>query len=864
MKYFFVFFFFLFCFLFFLSSVNAQWVKYPQNPVITVVVNTWYSQHVASPTVLYENGVYRMWFQGHNGSTWQIGSAQSNDGIHWDVSSQSQIAASGDGLGVVEPSIIKNGSIYQMWYHEYTQNESRIRYATSLDGISWTIFPQVVLSKVSDGWENTGPTNPAVFFENNEYKMWYAAAGNGSPWKLGYATSPDGTTWTRYQNSPLTIPTLGFIGGPSIMKLDGMYHMWYHTGSGLNSDIYHVISNDGLSWTCDGNCSVLHIGDSYDSQGMTAPFVLKQGLQLYLWYGGSNGTRWQINLATLDLPAEPTPTITPTSTPTASPTLTPTSIPIPMPPPIPEKTPIVIIPGFMSSWNKDAILHNQNVSQYDWKLPSFVKEYDGIINTLKNLNYQENKDFFVFAYDWRKNLESSADDLQLFLQNKILNTQPSTTINIVGHSLGGLVGRIWAQKYDTHNVSKLITVGSPHRGVSQVYTAIEAGEMDKSNSFLWLAEKLILILNKDSFETDKDTINQRLPVLKDIFPTYEFLKKTDGNFASINSMSTKNDLLISYNASEQSFYPVLQTIVGNKTDTTPFGYTIADRTLLDRLLNNYADGRPRQSLYNSGDYLVLTSSAGIGNEIKTLAKDHGEVIYQEEGIKKVFEGLGIAYQDNQIVEGQATKITPSLLFLIKSPAEMTVVDAQGKMYQEENGIIFIENPQDGNYLLQVRGIDQGKYNVIVGEIGSNKDAWNTISGEINTTPPSSQTDSYQIQFNSNPQEFFIDQNNTSVLFKNIISLIKELNNPLRDQLTQAIKDLEKARDYFQNNKSVLGRNKFLTAHRHFFNSRKELTLEQNKKMLAIIDQVENLYQKTLSNYGYSQERIDYFYTESAS
>ncbi len=837
-------------FYFFLTlPVSAEWTKYPQNPVLPTAQNTWYSQHTASPTVLYEDGVFKMWFQGHTGSTWKIGYAQSNDGIHWDVSSQPQITASGDGLGVVEPSVIKNGLIYQMWYHEYTQNESRIRYATSTNAISWNIYPQPVLTKLSGGWENSGPTNPGVIFENNEYKMWYVAAGNGSSWKVGYATSSDGTTWVRYQNNPLTIPTLGFIGGPTVLKLNETYHMWYHTGSGQNTDIYHVVSTDGISWSCDGNCSVLHMGDSFDSQGITAPSILKQDSKLYMWYGGSNGSRWQINLATFDLPQEPTPTPSPTATPT------PTSTPIPTP--TLQKTPVVIIPGLMASWNKNAILHNLTVPQSEWKLAPFVKEYEGIIDTFKKLNYKENTDLFVFVYDWRKSVENIADDFQIFLQEKLWNQKPDSLVNIISHSLGGLVGRIWQQKYNSQNLKNLITVGTPHRGTSQVYRAVEAGEIDKSNSLLWLGEKLILTLNKNSFETDKETINQMLPVLKDLFPTYQFLKKPDENFIPIDSMQIKNSSLLTYNAIEQATYPLLHTIAGDKTSNTAFGFTITERTPLDQLLNFYVDGRPQETLYDNGDYIILSASAGIGNSIKTLSKDHGELIYQKDAIKEILDTLKIPYEDSQVIEGQGSKITPSLIFLMKSPAEMTVSDMNGNQFSGQDGILFIENPQEGSYSLQVKGIDQGKYNVVVGEIGTANDSWNTISGEINTIPPSSQTDQYQIQFEPNaPQEFFVDQTNIGVLFTRVISLVKELNSPASDQLTQVLKNLEAARSYFQNNKFLQSRNRFLSAHHHLFNARKILFVHQNNKVLEIASEFENLYQKSLTNYEYKQTAIN--------
>jgi predicted GH43/DUF377 family glycosyl hydrolase/pimeloyl-ACP methyl ester carboxylesterase len=738
-------------YLLFSLPVNAQWTKYSQNPVLLPIQNTWYSQHTASPAVLYEDGIFKMWFQGHTGSTWEIGNAESNNGIQWNVSPQPQITALDDGLGVVDPSVIKNGLIYQMWYHEYTQNESRIRYATSINGISWDMYPQAVLTRMGGGWENTGPTNPTVLFENSEYKMWYVAAGNGIPWKIGYATSLDGITWTRYQNNPLTLPTLGFVGGPSVIKLNEIYHMWYHTGSGQNTDIYHVISTDGINWACDGNCSVLRLGDSFDSQGMTAPTVIKQDSKLYMWYGGSNGSRWQINLATFNLPEEPTPTPspTPTSTPSPTPTVTliPTVIPTPTLTPTPYPlTPIIIIPGFMSSWNKDAILHNKSVPQSNWYIPSFVKEYTGLTKTLDNLGWQNNKDYFIFAYDWRRHIEDTASDFNSFLQEKIWNSKSETNISIVGHSLGGLIGRIWLQKYSSEKINHLITVGSPHKGVVQVYKPLEAGEIDRENTFLWLAEKVILAINKTSLESDKKTITKMLPVAQDLFPTFNFLKKESGEEIPIGSMFIKNNLLRSYNQAFSNIFPVFTSIYGEKGNT-PNGFTIKPADTINQLLGNYQDGQPIDSSYEAGDYLVLSKSAKEDSDAQKFVFDHGEIITKKEGIKKILDILQINYQDDYISEGKSTSISPSLIFFIKSPATMKVV-YESKTFEEQDGIIFIPNAESGNYTLNVKGVDNGTYKVIIGQIAENNDLWETVDGEIIQSPPNSQLDNYSFSYNN--------------------------------------------------------------------------------------------------------------------
>jgi hypothetical protein len=399
----------------------------------------------------------------------------------------------------------------------------------------------------------------------------------------------------------------------------------------------------------------------------------------------------------------------------------------------------------MASWNGKAIIHNQEVSIFDWKIPSFVKEYTGIITSLKNLGYQEDQDFFVFPYDWRKSVEQTTVDLNTFLQQKIWQQNPNQKVNLVGHSLGGLVARIFAQK-NKDKVNQIISVGSPHQGAVQVYKPLEAGEIDRENTFLWLAQKLILVLNKSTIEPDRETIKKRFPVALDLFPTFNFLKDKNGQEISIDSLSIKNKTLLTYNSTFSQIFDIFTAIYGEKDEQTPAGYKIESPNALDQLLGSYPDGKPIDIWYEKGDYTVLSKSANQDSDSKMLSFDHGEIITEKESIKKIFDTLHIDYSDDKIVSGQKTKISPSLIFLIHSPAKMKVLFG-GQTFEEEDGIIFIPEAQEGNYHLQVQGTNLGKYTVIVGQISQNNDLWEKIEGEIVQTPPESQIDSYLINFN---------------------------------------------------------------------------------------------------------------------
>jgi len=75
--------------------------------------------------------------------------------------------------------------------------------------------------------------------------MWYGGY-NGTNYQIGYATSSDGISWTKYGANPvLRLSSSGwdnaYVRDPSVIKeTDGTYKMWYNGYNG------HILSN----WVC--------------------------------------------------------------------------------------------------------------------------------------------------------------------------------------------------------------------------------------------------------------------------------------------------------------------------------------------------------------------------------------------------------------------------------------------------------------------------------------------------------------------------------------------------------------------------------------------------------------------------------------
>ena len=276
---------------------------------------------------------------------------------------------------------------------------------------------------------------------------------------------------------------------------------------------------------------------------------------------------------------------------------------------------------------------------------------------------------FLYPFDWRKKLEDAAAELDAYITAKIPGTQK---VDIVGHSLGGLVGRIYAQKYGTGRIDKLITVGSPHQGIPQAYKAYAGGEIDRENTFQWLSLKLILILNREGGKTDRQVIVDWMPVTHDLVPIYTFLTRlSDGGAVDSSTMTYKNSTLLTYDATFSTLFPLFQSIAGESAQTIQ-GFTTDPPTSNDVTNSLYPDGRPAGETKAIGDSTVVSQSSKADTDVKVLNAGHGELIYQKSAIKEIVSSLGYTIADGAITEGRATKLSPSLLFFIKSPATMAV------------------------------------------------------------------------------------------------------------------------------------------------------------------------------------------------
>jgi hypothetical protein len=135
--------------------------------------------------------------------------------------------------------------------------------------------------------------------------MWYIG-DDGVTWRILYAHSTDGVTWTKFTGHPILEPgppgawDESALSSLCVLRTDKAYHMWY-TGwnQGFEILIGYATSPDGIVWVKDTvNSPVL--GPSpvgWDDAYVGVPNVMDDGGQLVMWYQGSDLTRFQTGYA---------------------------------------------------------------------------------------------------------------------------------------------------------------------------------------------------------------------------------------------------------------------------------------------------------------------------------------------------------------------------------------------------------------------------------------------------------------------------------------------------------------------------------------------------------------------------------------
>ncbi len=211
------------------------------------------------------------------------------------------------------------------------------------------------------------------------------------------------------------------------------------------------------------------------------------------------------------------------------------------------RTPVVFVPGFSGSFNLPVLLDLRGPTLNGWDFPPFIDYGKTFLEGFRRAGYTRNRDLFVAFYDWRKSVKDTAREYLVHWIDRALKRSGSTKVILIAHSMGGLVARSYIQSSSyRHDVERLITLGTPHRGSPEAYFPWGGGELRYDPSvravfdvYLWFLQHF------HPFETELNrlqTIRTQVLAIRDLLPIDGYL--VDENLQvktkSISQMYARN------------------------------------------------------------------------------------------------------------------------------------------------------------------------------------------------------------------------------------------------------------------------------------------------------------------------------------
>jgi predicted GH43/DUF377 family glycosyl hydrolase len=323
------------------SSDGLAWTRANGgSPVLQGTAGAFDANGVYGADVVYDptdvTTPYRMFYSGKAGAFGGIGYATSVDGVVWFKYKGAAglvpvpvvdhgPGGSADSFSAADPSVMKDGSTWKMWYTGDDSSKKRIAYATSVDGIRWAKGGKVIAPEDPGVSANIafGAFAPTVWKTASGYSMLLTGrkivSGDTFQTKIMGTTSTDGIVWSgpspalnpsgtnsNFDYSNLNSPELlQDPGAPSPFKL-------YYSGNTIDANgnfhtrIGYATSNDGnsfnkVSGSQTGN-SVLDVGalgtvfDARQASGLSVANPAGATPKLVGFYWGTRGSDFKPRL----------------------------------------------------------------------------------------------------------------------------------------------------------------------------------------------------------------------------------------------------------------------------------------------------------------------------------------------------------------------------------------------------------------------------------------------------------------------------------------------------------------------------------------------------------------------------------------
>jgi pimeloyl-ACP methyl ester carboxylesterase len=374
-----------------------------------------------------------------------------------------------------------------------------------------------------------------------------------------------------------------------------------------------------------------------------------------------------------------------------------------------------------------------------------------LVEKIETQGYINGQTYFIFPYDWRLDLNTSQEELNNYIE-QIKSSTGFNKVDIIAHSMGGLLTEGYVNNNGSSSVNKLIFVGTPHLGAPKSGKVLLHGdrygipvlEEDRIQEIAVNSPSVYQLLPSpeyfNSFSGYIAPFSFFGPNLLDYQSTKQFLIDKGAN----SSLLDRADDFFAQNLNTQDFGDIqVHNIVGCRTATqAAYGYGPG---------NNFIG----KVVYTSGDGTVpFISADSVNADVKYYVKngEHAS-LPSRDNVRQLIVNI---LDDSNVLPTEVSHNTGfcnlnGKTLIWRSPVEIHVYDQDGNHagpipggfennlpgvdYEIIDGEKFIFIPtDDGNtYTVTGLGEEEGTFDLVISEVDNGEVISATIYNDIPIT-----------------------------------------------------------------------------------------------------------------------------------
>lgn len=400
-----------------------------------------------------------------------------------------------------------------------------------------------------------------------------------------------------------------------------------------------------------------------------------------------------------------------------------------------------------------------------------------LIRELEKEGYVLNETYFVFPYDWRIDLNLTMENFRQRI-DQIKTQTGKTKVDIIAHSMGGLLIKSYVNEFSGTDLDKLIFVGTPHLGAPKAAKTLLHGDRF---GIYWLEEDTMRDLSRNSISAyelipNEKYFEQFAPYIKphSLFGTRPplnyadtktfllekglnnriFQKADDFNLANLHNLDLSGIKVYNIAGCRRGTQAGYHYGKDNK-QIVLVRYTSGDETV-PLVSANYINTQSENKFYvRRGKHSELPSTAGV-----------------RELIVQILQGTPPTLADNISRDEDFCDFRGKEM-LWKSPVEVHIYDSQGNHtgpiednaieygvdgvgYEiiDEEKFIFLPTDEGENYQISTNGQKEGTFDLLISENDNGSILNTTVFNDIEIT--GSTKISFQISEQTKDDEIQVD------------------------------------------------------------------------------------------------------------